>query len=238
MPALVGGGARPRPGEISLAHQGVLFLDELPEFDRRALEALREPLETGRVTIARAAGSCHYPAQFQLVAAMNPCPCGWLGHPHQACRCTPERIAHYRARVSGPLLDRIDLHVMLVAESGWLDAAPGESSAVVRERVLRARRLQLERQDCLNARLEPDALADCARPDDAGRALMAQAAARMGWSARATQRALRVARTLADLAGSRGLRAQDIAQAIHFRPDAVMPPPTPGVPRGHRPGSG
>jgi magnesium chelatase family protein len=231
MPALVGGGACPRPGEISLAHHGVLFLDELPEFDRRTLEALREPLETGQVTIARAAGACRYPARFQLVAAMNPCPCGWLGHPHQDCRCTPERIAQYRARISGPLLDRIDLHVMLASESSWLEAPPGESSADVRDRVLRARRLQLERQGCLNARLEPDALAHSAPLDEAGQALMAQVAARMGWSARAIQRALRVARTLADLAGSRRLRLQDIAQAIHFRPDAGMPlPPIPGTP--------
>ncbi|KAB0593623.1 ATP-binding protein, partial [Castellaniella defragrans] len=186
MPALVGGGARPRPGEISLAHHGVLFLDELPEFGRQALEALREPLETGCVTVARAAGSCTFPARFQLVAAMNPCPCGWHGHPHpqRECRCSREAIARYRGRISGPLLDRIDLHVGLGVESAWLDAPPGEPSAPVRERALAARHRQLARQGCLNAELDGAALERHAGPDAEGRALLMRAAAAWGWSAR------------------------------------------------------
>jgi magnesium chelatase family protein len=221
MPALVGGGARPRPGEISLAHHGVLFLDELPEFGRQALEALREPLETGCVTVARAAGSCSFPARFQLVAAMNPCPCGWHGHPHprRECRCSRETVARYRARISGPLLDRIDLHVSLGVEASWLDAPPGEPSALVRERVLAARRLQLARQGCLNAELDGAALDRHGDPDAEGRALLMRAAAAWGWSARATRRALRVARTLADLDGDDRIEAGHMAQAIQYRPD-------------------
>ncbi len=220
MPALVGGGMRPRPGEISLAHHGVLFLDELPEFDRRALEALREPLESGQVTIARAAGSCRFPARFQLVAAMNPCPCGWLGHPHQKCLCPPERVAHYRAQVSGPLLDRIDLHVALNVESAWHEAPPGEPSALIRNRVLAARQLQLARQNGLNAQLDGAGLSAHGQPDAAGRTLLARAATAWGWSARATQRVLRVARTLADLAGCAQANEAHVAQAIQFRPEA------------------
>lgn len=221
--ALVGGGAHPRPGEISLAHHGVLFLDELPEFERRALEALREPLETGEVTVARAAGSCHFPARFQLVAAMNPCPCGWLGHPRQTCRCPQERVVRYRAQVSGPLLDRIDLHVVLSVESAWHEAPAGESSARVRERVVAARDRQQSRQACLNAYLDAAALADCACLDAAGQALLARTVANWGWSARATQRALRVARTLADLQGDPVVSAAVLAQAIQFRPDTGLP---------------
>ncbi|MDY0308905.1 MAG: ATP-binding protein, partial [Castellaniella sp.] len=221
MPALVGGGSRPRPGEISLAHHGVLFLDELPEFNRQALEALREPLETGCVTVARAAGSCAFPARFQLVAAMNPCPCGWHGHPHprRECRCSREAIARYRARISGPLLDRIDLHVGLGVESAWMDAPPGESSAQVRDRVLAARRRQYARQGCLNAGLDGAALDRHADPDTEGRALLVRAAATWGWSARATRRAVRVARTLADLEGAERVEAGHMAQAIQYRPD-------------------
>ena len=220
--ALVGGGACPRPGEISLAHHGVLFLDELPEFERRALEALREPLETGQVTVARAAGSCHFPASFQLVAAMNPCPCGWLGHPRQACRCPQDRIARYRSQVSGPLLDRIDLHVALSIEGAWHEAPPGEPSARIRPRVAAARARQTERQACLNARLDAPALATHARLDAAGRTLLARTVEAWGWSARATQRVLRVARTLADLRDEPAVGAEDLAQAIQFRPDAGL----------------
>lgn len=220
--ALVGGGAYPRPGEISLAHHGVLFLDELPEFERRALEALREPLETGEVTVARASGSCHFPARFQLVAAMNPCPCGWLGHPRQTCRCPQDRIMRYRSQVSGPLLDRIDLHVTLSVEGAWHEAPPGEPSASVRERVVVARQRQLKRQRCLNARLDASALPDCARLDAAGQALLARTVANWGWSARATQRVLRVARTLADLQGDPAVGVAALAQAIQFRPDAGL----------------
>ena len=221
MPALVGGGARPRPGEISLAHHGVLFLDELPEFGRQALEALREPLETGHVTVARAAGSCTFPARFQLVAAMNPCPCGWHGHPHprRDCRCSRETVARYRARISGPLLDRIDLHVGLSVESAWLEAPPGEPSAPVRARVLAARDRQLSRQGCLNAELDGVFLDRHSEPDAGGRALLARAVATWGWSARAARRSLRVARTLADLDGCDRVEAAHMAQAIQYRPE-------------------
>ncbi|MFT0531649.1 YifB family Mg chelatase-like AAA ATPase [Castellaniella hirudinis] len=222
--ALVGGGAYPRPGEISLAHHGVLFLDELPEFDRRTLESLREPLETGVVTIARAAGSCHFPARFQLVAAMNPCPCGWLGHPRRRCACTQEQVARYRARVSGPLLDRIDLQVALAVEGAWHDAPPGESSAVVRARVLAARQRQLDRQGRLNAALDAAGLARHAALDAGGEALLTRTVEKWGWSARVTQRMLRVARTLADLRQADVLDQATLAQAIQFRPegDAVV----------------
>ncbi|WP_345798071.1 YifB family Mg chelatase-like AAA ATPase [Castellaniella sp. MT123] len=225
MPALVGGGAHPRPGEISLAHHGVLFLDELPEFDRRALEALREPLETGTVTVARAAGSCHFPARFQLVAAMNPCPCGWLGHPRQSCRCPQERIARYRAQVSGPLLDRIDLHVNLAIEGAWHEAPAGESSVAIRTRVQAAHRVQLDRQGSLNARLDAPGLVAHGALDAPGRVLLARTVEAWGWSARATQRILRVARTLADLQGMPGIGVAQLAEAIQFRPDAGAPRP-------------
>jgi len=218
MAALVGGGARPRPGEISLAHHGVLFLDELPEFERRALEALREPLETGHVSIARASGTCRFPADFQLVAAMNPCPCGWRGHPRQACRCTPERIERYRARVSGPLLDRIDLHLELAPEEVWAQAPAGEPSAPVLRRVVAARRAQLERQGAPNAVLGAAALRRHARLDEEGGALLAEAGRRWAWSARGADRVLRVALTIADLAGDRGIRPGHLAEAIRYRP--------------------
>ncbi|MGA0584401.1 MAG: ATP-binding protein, partial [Castellaniella sp.] len=223
MSALVGGGARPRPGEISLAHHGVLFLDELPEFGRQALEALREPLETGCVTIARAAGGCTFPARFQLVAAMNPCPCGWRGHPHPRleCRCSREVIARYRARLSGPLLDRIDLHVGLGVEPAWMDAPPGEPSAPVRERVLAARRRQLSRQGCLNAALDGATLDRHGDPGAEGRALLMRAASAWGWSARAVRRTQRVARTLADLQERDRVEATHMAQAIQYRADVA-----------------
>lgn len=220
MSALVGGGAHPRPGEISLAHRGVLFLDELPEFERRALEALREPLETGYITIARSAGSCRFPAQFQFVAAMNPCPCGYLGDARRACRCTPERIARYRARISGPLLDRVDLHVTLAAERSWLDVPSGEPSSAIRTRVQSVRDLQHTRQGCLNAALEAAALDRHGRPDAAGQRLLARAVERWGWSARTTQRILRVARTMADLDRCAQVGATHISLAIQFRPQA------------------
>lgn len=221
--ALVGGGVYPRPGEISLAHQGVLFLDELPEFERRALESLREPLETGVVTVARASGSCQFPAEFQLVAAMNPCPCGWLGHPRRACTCPPDRVARYRAQVSGPLMDRIDLHVSLVVEGAWHKAPAGESSAAVRRRVSAARQRQWARQGGLNARLDVAGLNRHAGLDTAAQTLLARTVEKWGWSARATQRVLRVARTLADLQGAEQLSLPILAQAIQFRPDPGLP---------------
>jgi magnesium chelatase family protein len=216
-PALVGGGGVPRPGEISLAHNGVLFLDELPEFDRRVLEALREPLETGHIRVARAARRAEFPARFQLVAAMNPCPCGYLGAPR--CRCTPDQIAKYRAKLSGPFLDRIDLmiDVPAVPESDLAARRVGEPSEVVRERVLRAREAQVDRQGKPNARLDPDEIDRHCLPDCAGAQLLKQAMSRLDLSARAYHRILKVARTVADLAGAAHIGGPHVAEAIHYR---------------------
>ncbi|MBL8447390.1 MAG: YifB family Mg chelatase-like AAA ATPase [Zoogloeaceae bacterium] len=218
-PALVGGGAIPRPGEISLAHHGILFLDELPEFDRRVLEALREPLETGHITVSRANRRAEFPARFQLVAAMNPCPCGYSGHPSRPCRCTPDQIARYRGKLSGPLLDRIDLtiEVPAVGEEDLRESQPGEASAPVRDRVEAAWHLQRERQGCPNAYLAGVSLDLHGQPDDAGRALLAKAMARLHLSARAYHRILRVARTIADLAASPTISAHHVAEAVQYR---------------------
>lgn len=220
--ALVGGGSRPRPGEISLAHHGVLFLDELPEFSRRTLEALREPLEAGRVVIARALHAAQFPARFQLVAAMNPCPCGWRGHSARACICTPDQVARYAGKISGPLLDRIDLHVALPAsDPDWLSGPPGEPSGPVRERVVRCRERQLQRQGKPNAALAGAELDAHCRMDAEAAALLAQAMRRLGGSARAQHRALRVARTIADLEGAPLLAAGHVAQAVQYRRTGV-----------------
>jgi magnesium chelatase family protein len=220
--ALVGGGSNPRPGEISLAHLGVLFLDELPEWDRRVLEVLREPLESGVIHISRAARQCTFPAEFQFVAAMNPCPCGWLGHDSDRCHCTPDRIARYRGRVSGPLLDRIDLGVDVPAVPAEVlaaarSAADDEASAAVCARVSAARACQTARQGKPNARLDAREVdAHCAL-DVAGSALLVQAVARLSLSARAFHRILKVARTVADLAGSGTIRAPHLAEAMSYR---------------------
>lgn len=211
-------GAIPRPGEISLAHNGVLFLDELPEFDRRVLEALREPLETGHVTISRAAHRAEFPARFQLIAAMNPCPCGYLGHPSARCRCTPDQIARYRGRLSGPLLDRIDLTVVVPPLTEHeLRAGPGEASVEVRQRVCAARALQQRRQGKPNQRLEAADIDRHCPLDDAAHALLAQAMNRLRLSARAYHRCLKVARTIADLNGREVIAANEVAEAVQFR---------------------
>jgi magnesium chelatase family protein len=217
--ALVGGGGTPCPGEISLAHNGTLFLDELPEFQRGVLEALREPLETGTINIARAARRAEFPARFQLVAAMNPCPCGWLGHPAGKCRCTPDQVVRYRGKLSGPLLDRIDLmlDVPAVAEADLAARGDGESSATVRERVTAARAVQIERQGKPNARLTPDEVDRHARPDEAGAQLLKQAMAALSLTARAYHRILKVARSIADLAGMQQINSAHVAEAIHYR---------------------
>lgn len=217
--ALVGGGSQPRPGEISLAHHGVLFLDELPEFDRRVLEVLREPLESGQIVISRAARQAEFPARFQLVAAMNPCPCGYHGDPSGRCRCSAEQITRYRGRLSGPLLDRIDLHVDVPRLSGSILSRleAGEASAVVRARIGVARERQLARAGRPNARLEGEILRrDTDLPAAAGQLLDA-AAERFGLSARGHDRIRRVARTIADLAGSAGIEPAHVAEAIGYR---------------------
>jgi magnesium chelatase family protein len=217
--ALVGGGSPPRPGEISLAHHGVLFLDELPEFPRAALEALREPLETGHITIARAAQRAEFPARFQMVAAMNPCPCGYRGATQRACRCTPDQVARYQARLSGPLLDRIDLHVEVPAlpAQDLLNAPPGECSAAIRARVVQARQRATARQGYANQALQGQAIDAHALLEPAALQFLQTAAARLGWSARATHRALKVARTIADLAGAQHTQVAHVAEAMQYR---------------------
>jgi magnesium chelatase family protein len=217
--ALVGGGSPPRPGEISLAHRGVLFLDELPEFPRAALEALREPLESGHITISRAARRAEFPARFQLVAAMNPCPCGFLGSSLRACRCSAEQVMRYQGKLSGPLLDRIDLHVEVgaVPADELVNAPPGEGTAVIRARVLAARQLAMRRQGCANEALAGAAIdAQCALDPAAARFLNI-AAARLGWTGRSIHRCLKVARTIADLAASPGVEMVHLAEAVQYR---------------------
>jgi magnesium chelatase family protein len=224
--AIVGGGPRLRPGEISLAHRGVLFLDELPEFDRRVLEALREPLETGQVTIARTGGRLELPADFQLVAAMNPCPCGYLGDPQRECRCGAARVQRYRSRLSGPLLDRIDLHIevprlKLAALAASQPSRADEPAAAELATATRAARaLQQARQGCDNARLGQAGMArHCALEPAAGR-LAQQVGERFGLSGRAYHRLLKVARTIADLAGAETIAAAHLGEAAGLRPAA------------------
>ncbi|MBI3431864.1 MAG: YifB family Mg chelatase-like AAA ATPase [Hydrogenophilales bacterium] len=217
--ALVGGGGNPRPGEISLAHHGVLFLDELPEFSRQVLEVLREPLETGRITISRAARQADFPARFQLVAAMNPCPCGYLGHPTQACRDTPDQIARYRARISGPLLDRIDIQISVPAltQDELMQAGAGEPSEAIRARVEAARARQMQRQGKPNAALGTQEIEQFCQLDTAGETLLKQAIARLNLSARAYHRVLKLARSVADLADSDVIMPAHLAEAIQYR---------------------
>jgi magnesium chelatase family protein len=227
--ALVGGGSPPRPGEISLATgKNVLFLDEFAEFQRAALEALREPLETGHITIARAAQRTDFPAQFQLVAAMNPCPCGNLGAPLQSalkrCRCTPDQVSRYQGRLSGPLLDRIDLHVEVLQipseqllGSTTRPTGAAEGSAVVAERALRARERAMRRQGCANVALQGQAIDAHAQLDDAAAKFLTSAAAKLGWSNRSTHRALKVARTIADLAACDHIAVAHLAEAMQYR---------------------
>ena len=222
--ALIGGGQSPRPGEVSLAHNGVLFLDELPEFGRSVLEVLRQPLEEKRIVVSRAKYSVEYPANFTLVAAMNPCPCGYYNHPTKPCTCSPGAVHRYMGRISGPLLDRIDLQVEVtpVTPAELASAAPGEPSAAIRERVIRAREFQAERfrdvegvhtNSMMNSRL----LREYCRLDSASEALLQRAMEQLSLSARAYDRILKVARTIADLAGRREIAAADVAEAIGYR---------------------
>ncbi len=221
VPAMVGGGRFIRPGEISLAHHGVLFMDEFPEFDRRVLESLREPLESGEIAIARANQRARFPANFQLIAAMNPCPCGYLGHAKRSCRCTPEHVARYKAKMSGPLLDRIDLHVWLPFESN-VEMAASETSAAIRARVLRTRQWQQQRQHCLNAQLQGESLGQQVQLTAAAQQLLARAIKKWSWPLRVAQRVQRVSRTLADLEQSEQVAEQHVALAMQFR-DQIEP---------------
>ncbi len=219
--ALVGGGSNPKPGEISLAHHGVLFLDELPEFDRKVLEVLREPLESGRVTISRAARQAEFPARFQLIAAMNPCPCGYLGDPNGRCRCTAEQVQRYRARISGPILDRIDMHIEVPLLPQELlnspTASDEENSASVRARVERARQIQYQRARKANHLLgSKEVERDCPLEPEP-RQLLGQAITKLGLSARAYHRILRVARTIADLTGGGTITVAHLSEAISYR---------------------
>lgn len=217
--ALVGGGSNPRPGEISMAMHGVLFLDELPEFDRKVLEVLREPLESGRISVSRAARQAEFPARFQLVAAMNPCPCGFLGHYSGRCRCTPDQVQRYRSKISGPLLDRIDLQleVPAVPPQDLSRVGDGDSSETVRNRVEHARARMIARQDKENARLATREIDKHCALSESGSTLLKQAIARLGLSARGYHRILKVARTIADLAGAQQIADTHVAEAIQYR---------------------
>ncbi|MFW5752876.1 MAG: YifB family Mg chelatase-like AAA ATPase [Planctomycetota bacterium] len=216
---LIGGGSVPRPGEVSLAHHGVLFLDELPEYPRAVLESLRQPLEDGRLTISRAAARLEFPSRCMLVAAMNPCPCGYLGHPSRACSDSQDAIHRYRARISGPLLDRIDIHLEVPAQRPEVLDAPrdGPGTASVRERVLCARDRMLARQACTNAALDSRRLRRYARPSDEARTLLHQAVDELGLSARAHDRILKVARTITDLDGAETPGVEAVSEAIGYR---------------------
>lgn len=219
--ALVGGGSNPKPGEISLSHHGALFLDELPEFDRKVLEVLREPLETGHITISRANRQADFPARFQLIAAMNPCPCGYLGDASGRCRCTSEQVARYRARVSGPLLDRIDMHLEVprvpldVLRKGTKEGE--ETSNTIRQRVITARAVADKRQGKTNAALGAKDIKIFCELSEAGHTLLEQAMEKFGLSHRAYHRILKLARTIADLAGSKDIQMAHLSEAISYR---------------------
>ena len=213
--ALVGGGSNPRPGEISMAMHGVLFLDELPEFNRDVLEVLREPLESEKISVSRAARQAEFPTRFQLLAAMNPCPCGFLGHYSGRCHCTPDQVSRYRNRISGPLLDRVDLHIEVpaVPEKDLGARQSGESSAVIRERVTAAR----ARQRKPNAHLSVKEIGEHCIADAQADQLARKAISGLGLSARAYHRILKVARTVADLSGASGITAAHVAEAVQYR---------------------
>ena len=217
--ALVGGGGTPRPGEISLAHRGVLFLDELPEFDRRVLEVLREPLESGKITISRAARQADFPAQFQLIAAMNPCPCGYLGHENGKCHCSPDSVARYQGKISDPLLDRIDMQIQVgsLPHADLMKQADGEESAAIQARVEQAYALQFARQGKSNNMLNTNEIEQFCDPDEGGKQLLQHAMNRLNWSARSYHRVLKVARSIADLAQVEQIQRKHIAEAISYR---------------------
>ncbi len=221
---LLGGGSNPGPGEVSLAHHGVLFLDELPEFRRSTLEVMRQPLEDSHVTISRAAGSLSFPARFMLVAAMNPCPCGFYGDVKRQCRCSVKQIENYRQRISGPLLDRIDIHVevpLVDFKDLTSDAVTSESSAAIRERVAQARSIQVQRLKVekltTNSAMGPRQVRDHCKLDAEGKGYLEHAMAEMNFSARAHDRILKVSRTLADLAGKPNITGNEVLEAIQFR---------------------
>lgn len=222
--AMTGGGSYPQPGEISLAHNGILFLDELPEFNRSVLEVLRQPLEDRKITISRVKSNVEYPASFMLVASMNPCPCGYYNHPTKACVCSPGQVQKYLNRISGPLLDRIDLQIEVVPVpfEKMSDAHPGEASSIIRERVISARQIQENRYADIpgvycNAQMSSKLLSLYARPDDKGLALLKNAMNRLNLSARAYDRILKVARTIADLENSDLIQPSHLAEAIGYR---------------------
>jgi magnesium chelatase family protein len=220
---LIGGGNTPKPGEVSLSHNGVLFLDELPEFKKQVLEVLRQPLEDGRVTISRALSSITYPSRFMLVSALNPCPCGYLSDPVHQCTCTPTMIHRYRSRISGPLLDRIDIHIEVPAVKyrDLADRSDGESSREIGRRVEHSRGIQLERfkgtRIHCNAQMTARFIKKFCEPDAAGQRILEVVTEKLGFSARAYTRILKVARTIADLDGSGQIREEHIAEAIQYR---------------------
>ena len=218
--ALVGGGSHPQPGEISLAHNGVLFLDELPEFSRRVLEVLREPLESGKIVISRATRQAEFPARFQLIAAMNPCPCGYLSHPNGRCHCTPDQVQRYRSRISGPLLDRIDMHIEVPPvplKEIQSTTIQEENSESVRKRVMKAYQKQLERNKHVNSQMTTRDIKLFCRLDKAAAQLLEQAVTNLGLSARSHNRILKVARTIADLNGEKDISQHNISEAISYR---------------------